>query len=149
MPSSLNTGVPFAGGTVNSPGYEQQPQNILFGPASTSLVSHKFTVHESPILLRAYGLGTLTGPIYVQIVGEFSNSEVVDLFYINDTVVALTQTRNVLLIDLPGVYRLLSTAEVQLGAFIVTAQTTAMGYFSWGLAAYGNAVAVNNPIPPP
>lgn len=149
MVSALNTGVPLAGGTVNSPGTERQSENLLFGPLSSNLLSHKIVVHESPVVLKAFNLNDTIGVLYLNMVTEQADGELMDLMWINETVVALTSKRNTLVIDLPGVYRLQCLNSGLLGSFTVVSQTTAMSYWSWGLAAYGNAVAVANPIPPP
>lgn len=142
MVASVNTGVPFPGGTVNAPGQEQQSGNTFFDARSTSNLSHKFTVHESPIYLKAFGLSGF-GNVAVLMVTETATGEVTEQMTILSTPVALTANDNFLIIDFPGVYRL-QIDDSDLGTAIVVGGTTALSYWSWGLAAYGAAIAAGS-----
>lgn len=151
MAVSFNTGVPLAGGTVNSPGSEQQSEWTFFDALSSSALSHSFTVHESPVLISGYGIPEDLN-VYVIKVTKTKTGEIQEGLSINGRSVALNSLNNVILIDLPGMYRLQVFNSGEIGTFTVVGQQTAMGYWSWGLAAYGNAVDQGsnsqNPTPP-
>lgn len=153
MVSAVNTGTPLQGGTVNSPGNEQQSQNTFFNSLSSNTLSHKFIVHESPYLISGYGIDDSIGIVEVVKVTETSSGEILESLHLNGRLVALTFTNNTLLIDLPGTYRLRCLDGGNLGNFTVVGQQTAMSYWSWNLAAYANAVDqtsnAQNPEPPP
>lgn len=153
MVSAVNTGVPLPGGTVNSPGQEQQSANTFFDIHSTEAISHPFDVHESPVLISAYDLDTESGLIMVLKCTMTPNGEIMNILYLNGRGVGLVATNNTLLIDLPGRYRLQCINAGALGSFTVVGQLTALSYWSWGLVAYANAIDQSgnsqNPVIPP
>lgn len=149
MGISQNTGVPLAGGVVNSPGAQQQADNFFFGPLSTNTISHKFIVHESPYLISAYGLGDVSFVQVNKVYQQQGQTDLVVPLRINGRYVALIEGNEALLIDLPGVYNL-QIQESDLGIITVVGQPTALAYWSWGLAAYANALDQSaNPVNPP
>ncbi len=138
MPAAVNTGVPLPGGTVNAPGQERQPQNTYFDSQSTSIISHTFSVDESPYYIKAFGLGDAS---FVQVLMCTNTrvGEIQEPMQINGAIVALIKGNNFLLIDFPGIYRL-QILEGDLGNVTVVGGPTALSYWSWGLKAFGAAV---------
>ena len=133
MVSRVNTGVPFPGGAVNVPGYEQQSANTFFGPTSTSLISHQFSVDESPYYIKAFGLGD-SGFIELVMVTKTPTTDYSEQMRLNGNAVHLTEMNNCLVIDIPGVYQLQLSGG--LGSVICVGGPTSLSYWSWGLKAF-------------
>lgn len=146
MVSGVNTGVPLQGGTVNSPGQERQSANTYFDIGSTSNISHRFSVDESPYYLKAFNL-TEFGSVIVLMCTDTPAGEIMQQMFVLQFPVALGQQANFLLIDFPGIYRL-QIDDSSLGIATVVGGPTALSYWSWGLAAYGAAVQAGGVIIP-
>lgn len=137
MVASVNTGVPFPGGTVNAPGQEQQSGNTFFNSGSTSVLSHAFSVDEVPYYIKAFGLGDAS-VVELLMITKTATGELQEQMRINGAFVGLLQTNNTLLIDMPGLYRLQISSQ-DLGVVTVVGGPTALSFFSWGLKAFGAA----------
>lgn len=135
MVGRVNTGVPLPGGVLNAPGDERQSQNTFFNAQSISNLSHRFSVDESPYYIKAFGLGDVDS-LSVLMVTDTPTGELTELFRLNGTFVGLLSTNNCLVIDIPGVYRLL--LNTGLGTVTVVGGTTAMSYWSWGLRGFAD-----------
>lgn len=137
MVSQVNTGVPFPGGAVNAPGQEQQSHNTFFDALSISTISHILEVSESPYYIKAFGLGDAS-VVSILMCTKTTTGELQEPLRINAAFVGLLKTNNVLVIDLPGIYRL-QIEDSDLGVVTVVGGPTALSYWSWGLKAFGAA----------
>ena len=135
MVTRVNTGVPVPGGALNAPGAERQKQNTLFSALSTSELSHRISVDESPVYIKAFGLANLE-TVEVMMVTDTDTGEVQDAMSVNGRPVALYNFGNFIVLDIPGIYRLLLSSS-GLGRVIVVMGYTSLSYDSWGLKAYG------------
>lgn len=114
---------------------------ILFGPQSISTTSHTFTVFDTPVVIKAYGLSdqqlvpeTVTLQMVVQIGTAFFSQDVI----VNGKTVVLDATNNNnLVVDLPGTYRCVLSGG--LGTVAVTQQKTSLSYYSYGMSSFALA----------
>ena len=132
MPAAVNTGVPLQGGTVNAPGYEQQSANTFFDSQSTSGISHLIDITEIPYYIKAFGLDD-AGFVQVVKCTKTPTGELQEDLQLGGVFVALIKANTMLVIDIPGLYRL-KTASV--GTVTVVGGPTNMSYNSFGLKAF-------------
>lgn len=134
MVASTNTGSLIGAGIVNGPGQERQSGNTYFNQFSTSLTSHLITVHELPIVIRAFNLG-VSDEVFIWMVTSTSTGEVTTALNIKGKVVKLTHTNNCIVLDLSGQYKL-NLSAVSPGMVTVVGHETSLSYWSYGLAAF-------------
>lgn len=145
MVSRVNTGAPFQGGTVNAPGQELQDQNTFFTTADTAGISQQcFVVDETPYYIKAFGLGDAS-VVSVLMITKTKTGEVQEQLSLNGNPVGLIKFNNMLVIDIPGMYRL----QLVGGNNVVTVVGgyTNLSYWSWGLYGYATATTLGGLAP--
>lgn len=138
MTSAVLTGIALNGGSVNSPGNEIQSYYTFFNQFSTSNLSHKYRIHESPLILRAFGLvdSEVDEPtVDILMVTETKTGELQQELFLGGKQVRLTSTNNSLLLDLSGDYRLRLNSNVP-GAITVVGHESSLSYWSYGLSTF-------------
>ena len=136
MVASVNTGVPMPGGVVDVAGQERQSANTFFTILDTGGLSHQFNVSEIPWYIKAFGLGD-AALVQVVMCTNTNTGEVQEDMYVNGRAVGLIKHDNVLIIDIPGTYRLSLVGGNN--TTTVVGGPTNFSYQSWGLKAFAMA----------
>lgn len=125
------TGIPLFNGPVDPQGTENQPYNVIFNAASTSLTSATKDLSEGVMVVRAFGLsGDQT--ITVNMVSDDGISTLSEPLVLASTQIQLSTANNCVVIDMSGKYNF--TLSGGLGTVSCVFHISGTSAFSYRLA---------------
>lgn len=142
----ISTGIPLFNTPVDAPNTENQSYNVLFGPNSTTLISHTIDVAETSIVVKAYGF-TGNETITVNTVSTNGIATMTEPMVLNGKTVQLSATNNTLVLDISGRYVFVLSAG--LGAVNCVFHESPLGLWAYGLGAFATVQTANAVVTQP